>query len=204
MRLPWLLLAAVSGALLLAACTEDEPPPEADPQLARIESIETEDGLRLDARHFAASGERLVILLHMYPADQSSWYGFAEELQALGLDALTLDFRGFGDSDGDKDPGDADRDVRAALAFARARGFERIVLVGASLGGTAAIVAAAEDAEGVDGVATLSAPLAMNGLDAEDVIADVRAPITLIAAEGDLSGAESLGECGAPRIGPRG
>ena len=32
----------------------------------------------------------------------------------------------------------------------------------------------------------------MHDLDAEDAIAEVDAPITLVAAEGDLSGAESL------------
>lgn len=189
MRLLWVVLAAWGAALLLAACDSDgdaAPRPEG----ARVETIETEDGLLLDARHFVASGERLVILLHMFPADQSSWFEFATELQTRGFDALTLDFRGYGASEGDKDVGDADRDVRAALAFARDRGFDHVALVGASMGGAAAIVAAA--AEPVDGVAALSAPVTMGDLDAEDAIAEVQAPIALVAAEGDLSGAESL------------
>ena len=186
------LLALVGSALLLAACTGDDEQTTtpAYHEAARVETLEASDGVRLDARHFAAAGERLVILLHMYPADQTSWFGFAEELQARGIDALTFDFRGYGESDGEKDPGVADLDARAALGFARARGFGRVVLIGASMGGTAAIVVAAD--EPVDGVAALSAPAAMAELDAATVIAGVQAPVTLVAAGDDLSGAESL------------
>ena len=193
MRPSPVLIALAGLALLLAACSGDDDDPPPAPVLheaARVETLETSDGLRLDARHFPASGERLVVLLHMYPADQTSWFGFAEELQSREIDALTFDFRGYGASDGEKDPGVADVDARAALAFARDRGFERVVLVGASMGGTAAIVLAADEA--VDGVVALSAPAAMSELDAASVIAGVEAPITLVAADDDLSGAESL------------
>ncbi len=201
------VFAALTAALLLAGCDAGEAAPAAVPELARVETITTADGLDLDARLFAAAssapdvGQRLVILLHMYPADQTAWFAFAGELQALGIDALTLDFRGFGASAGDKDPNDADRDVRAAVAFARERGYERIVLVGASMGGTAAIVAAADTP--VDGVVALSAPVAMRSLDAAAVVAELRMPLTLVAAEGDLAAAESLREL-AERAGLRG
>ena len=197
MRLTAVLVALAGCALLLTACRGDDEPAttSAHHEAARVETLETTDGVRLDARHFPATGERLVILLHMYPADQSSWFGFAEELQTRDVDALTFDFRGYGESGGEKDPGVADLDARAALAFARERGFERVVLIGASMGGTAAIVVAAD--EPVDGVVALSAPAAMAELDAATVIADVRAPITLVAAGEDLSGAESLRDLAA-------
>ena len=200
MRLPPALVAlvALAGlALLLTACPRGDEPATVPVyhEAARVESIETSDGLRLDARHFPAAGERIVILLHMYPADQTSWFGFAEVLQGRGIDALTFDFRGYGVSAGEKDPGVADLDARAALAFARARGFERIVLIGASMGGTAALIVAAD--ESVDGVVALSAPAAMAELDAAAVIGDVEAPITLVAADEDLSGAESLRDLAA-------
>jgi pimeloyl-ACP methyl ester carboxylesterase len=191
------LLVIVGSALLLVACSgdDDEPATSTYHEAASVEALDASDGVRLDARHFPAAGERLVILLHMYPANQTSWFGFAEELQARGIDALTFDFRGYGMSGGEKDPGVADLDARAALAFARARGFERVVLIGASMGGTAAIVVAADEA--VDGVATLSAPAAMSELDAATVIAGVQAPVTLVAANDDLSGAESARDLAA-------
>ena len=197
MRLPLVLVAVVGSALLLTACPGGDEPATAPVyhEAARVEIIETSDGVRLDARHFPAAGQYLVILLHMYPADQTSWFDFATELQERGVDALTFDFRGYGASQGEKDPGVADLDVSAALALAHERGFERVVLIGASMGGTAAIVVAA--AEPVDGVVALSAPAAMAELDAASVIGNVEAPITLVAANEDLSGAESLRDLAA-------
>ena len=152
---------------------------------ATKETITTDDGLRLDARLFAADPERLVILLHMYDANQQSWFGTASMLRDRGISALTLDFRGYGASEGDVEPADIDRDMRAALSFAHARGYRHIVLVGASMGGTAAIVTAAK--EPVDGVITLSAPDLFRGLDASKAAKDVRVPLAMIAAKGDTS-----------------
>ena len=181
---------------LLAACGDDGTPAEPQPvNGASIESITTEDGLRLDARLFraqAAEGpQRLVILLHMYPADQRSWFDFARELQAAGdASALTLDFRGYRASEGSKQVAKIDRDVRAAVAFARGRGYGSIALVGASMGGTAAIMVAAE--KPVAGVITLSAPITFRGLDAESAVQSLSMPLAALAARGDAAAKHSL------------
>ena len=191
-----LLAAGLLLATLVAACGDDGTPPAPEPaQGASIESISTEDGLRLDARLFraepAGGSRRLVILLHMYPADQSSWYGLARDLQADGgASALTLDFRGYGASEGSKDVGKIDRDVRAAIAFARERGFESIALVGASMGGTAAIMVAAEAP--VAGVIALSAPVSFSGLEAESAVQRLSVPLAVLAARGDRAARDSL------------
>ena len=196
-RLPLPLLAFSLLALVafVGACGGDAEPEAPQPVAgASIEAIETEDALILDARLFAADADgtagRLVILLHMFPADQTSWFEIAVELQDRGVSALTLDFRGYGASGGSKEVGMIDRDVRAALAFSRERGFERVVLIGASMGGTAAIVVAAE--EPVDGVMALSAPVSFRGLDAGEVVASVPAPLLVVASEGDISAANAL------------
>ena len=193
--LPGLRLASallLACAALLAACrTQGDAGPETQPVAgASLETIRTDDGVSLDARLFEADPERVVILLHMFPADQTAWYPFARQLQSRGISALTLDFRGYGASGGEQDPGEIDHDVRAAIAFARDRGFDGIVLVGASMGGTAAIVVAVD--ESLDGVAVLSAPSRMRGLDAKSTIAGVTCPLTLIAAEGDLAAMNAL------------
>lgn len=193
--LPGLRLASallLACAALLAACRpQGDEDPEPQPVAgASLETIRTDDGVNLDARLFEANPERLVILLHMFPADQTAWYPFARQLQQRGVSALTLDFRGYGASGGEQDPGEIDHDVRAAIAFARDRGFDGIVLVGASMGGTAAIVVAVEGS--VDGVALLSAPSRMRGLDAKSTIGGVTCPLTLIAAEGDLAAMNAL------------
>jgi pimeloyl-ACP methyl ester carboxylesterase len=125
----------------------------------------------------------------MYPANQESWFPTAEMLRGRGISALTLDFRGYGASEGDIEPGDIGHDVRGALNFAHNRGYKHVILVGASMGGTAAIVTAAS--EPVDGVITLSAPVQFRGLDAGAVVQQVRAPLAVVASTGDTSAAES-------------
>ena len=193
--LPLLPVVALLAALGVA-CGDDGTAESPEPVAgASIESIETEDGLRLDARLFAVgpsdAPDRLVIFLHMSPADQSSWYDLAREIQVEGAaSALTLDFRGYGASEGDRNVAQIDRDVRAALAFARDRVYRSVALVGASMGGTAAIIVAAE--EPLAGVITLSAPVRFRGLDAGSAVVRVAAPLAVMAARGDRSAVESL------------
>ena len=154
----------------------------------------TEDGLVLSGTSFGA-GVTGVVLAHMYPADQSGWFSFAQRLGGQGYQALTFDFRGYGESEGEKDIGNLDRDVEAAVAEIQALGAERLVLIGASMGGTAGLIAAASEpvwpgfgeGAGAAGVVTLSAPLAFRGLDARAALPDVRVPVLLLAAEGDQS-----------------
>jgi pimeloyl-ACP methyl ester carboxylesterase len=125
----------------------------------------------------------------MYPANQESWFPTAEMLRDRGISALTFDFRGYGASEGDVEPSDIEHDVRGAIAFAHDRGYEQVLLVGASMGGTAAIVTAASDP--VDGVLALSAPVQFRGLDAKDAAAKLSVPLAVVASKGDTSAEES-------------
>ena len=157
-------------------------------------TFQTEDGLALSGTSFGA-GVTGVVLAHMYPADQSGWFSFAQRLGGQGYRALTFDFRGYGESEREKDIGNLDRDVEAAVAEIQALGAEQLVLIGASMGGTAGLIAAASEpvwpgfgeGAGAAGVVTLSAPLAFRGLDARAALPDVRVPVLLLAAEGDQS-----------------
>lgn len=190
-----LLAALLLLAATAVACGGGEPPrPAPVVEGASVAALHTTDDLQLDARLYPADGGRLAILLHMYPADQTSWSESARALQASGVSVLTFDFRGFGASEGDKDADEIERDVRAALAFARERGYREIVLVGASMGGTAAIVVAADQPAGGElvGVIALSAPAEFGGLDAQEVVGDVAVPLSLIASRGDTSARDSL------------
>ena len=103
------------------------------------------------------SGSTGVVLGHQYLSDHCELIDFARRLAAAGYRALTIDFRGFGASTG----GAAyryDRDVAAATARLRADGATRVELVGASMGGTAVLVAASTIAPSVDEVVSLSGP----------------------------------------------
>jgi pimeloyl-ACP methyl ester carboxylesterase len=140
-------------------------PPEVD--------FPSTDGTLLSAHRFG-DGPDWVILAHMFPTDQTSWFPLAETLATRGYSVLTFDFRGYGDSHGVKEIYKIDRDLAAAVHFARANGARRIVLIGASMGGTAALKVAA--AEPVDGVIALSPPMTFFGLSSEESLPKIRAP----------------------------
>jgi pimeloyl-ACP methyl ester carboxylesterase len=153
-------------------------------------------GIRLEGR-IMGDGPVAVVLSHMYPADQRSWWDFAEVLAEEGYTALAYDFRGYcpggraGCSSGDQDIPRIWQDVVAAVAFVRSRGADRVVLIGASMGGTASLVAAAQPSVGPSAVVTLSAPVSFEGLAATpDVLARVSAPKLFVAGVGDPNGAE--------------
>jgi predicted alpha/beta-hydrolase family hydrolase len=128
----------------------------------------------------------------MQPADQSSWFEFADILAGNGYGVLTFDFRGYcpggdaGCSKGTKDVDSISRDVAGAASFLRARGIDTIALVGASMGGTASLVVAGAEGNEVAAVVTLSAPQSIEGLAvAPDVLASITAAKLFIAGDGD-------------------
>ncbi len=141
--------------------------------------IHTPDGLVLEAERFGV-GEDFVVLAHMRPSDQASWFSFAGLLAGEGYTAITFNFRGYGNSDG---AGFAvDVDIVAAVDAAFELGARRVFVMGASMGGTAAI--AASDRREIAGVVSLSAPSEFMGVDA---VAAARSgvPMLLVAAQDD-------------------
>jgi pimeloyl-ACP methyl ester carboxylesterase len=193
-------------ALLLVACGEEEEapaaptvPPEATAPPAATAtapvaegeavSFETEDGVAIRGYLFG-SGDTAIILSHMRPNDQRAWFDFARELADQGYTALTYDFRGYGETGGDKELGLIDRDLSAALTFMEKRGYSRIYLVGASMGGTASLIVAAR--EDVAGVVAVSAPARFEGLEADAAVAEIEEPKLFIASLNDRDAFTSL------------
>ena len=81
----------------------------------------------------------------------------AEALVGDGFDVITYDARGHGSSEGESTLGDDEQhDVAAAVMAARER-TPNVVLVGASMGGIAALRYAATD-DDLAGVVTVSCP----------------------------------------------
>jgi alpha/beta superfamily hydrolase len=168
------------------------PPSETGPDSYEIVSFTTDDGVALSGRLYG-TGTRAVLLAHMYPADQTSWHAQALSLSAQGYLVLTFDFRGYGQSEGDKDVRYLDRDVSAGAMYLRSAGADEVVLVGASMGGTASLKAAAQlqtlSSVRIAGVATFSAPVEFMGLSASAAVPDIVLPMLLVAAQDD-EGAE--------------
>lgn len=189
-----IVLVPLIGLALFAVCV---PRCRAlEPEPVTFESI---DGVRLQGTLFG-SGERGVILAHMYPADQQSWFPMARMLAGKGYRVLTFDFRGYGKSGGKKVISEIDRDLLGAYRFLAPK-VKEVFLMGASMGGTAAIRVAAR--EKVAGVVSLSAPVAFRGLSAREAIVRVRAPCLFVAAKGNRSAAQSAERLHALAQGPK-
>ena len=172
--------ATAALCVVLAACTgpgPGEPPPGETVRFTTGDGVELVGDLHGD-------GDVGVILLHMFQSDRTAWSSFAALLADEGFTALTFDFRGYGDSGGDRVVEDIWRDALAAVRFMRGRGFDRIILVGASMGGTAALVVAAR--EGLEAVVTLSAASSFMGLSIPpEAVELIEEPKLFVAAQGD-------------------
>jgi predicted alpha/beta-hydrolase family hydrolase len=166
----------------------ESPPPTPVP--GEAVTFRASDGVRIAGRLFG-DGHVGVVLGHSIDYDQTEWWNFAEVLANQGVAAMTIDFRGYcpngeaGCSD-DGSTADAWQDLLAGAEFLRERGVRQIVLAGASMGGTAAILAAADARPNVSGVITLSSPTACCGMEADQtLVSAIRAPMLFIAGRFD-------------------
>jgi esterase/lipase len=187
------VLALLAAAVALAACNQAEAIRAKALEESTAVTFASTDGVRLAGRLFGPEHPRTgVVLAHMLPADQSSWFEFADMLAGNGYGVLTFDFRGYcpggdaGCSGGSKDVSAIWQDVAGAASYLRGRGADTIALVGASMGGTASLVVAGQEGTGVAAVVTLSAPQSIEGLAvAPDVLANISAAKLFIAGNGD-------------------
>ncbi|HKN80774.1 MAG TPA: alpha/beta fold hydrolase [Actinomycetota bacterium] len=185
-----LLLAAIA----LVACGGPPPP---DLSGSHAVTFESRDGVTLEGRLFG-DGSTGVVLSHMRPADQRSWFAFANRLADQGYLVLTYDFRGYcpggegGCSQGEPQISAIWQDVLGAMDFIRSQGASTVALIGASMGGTASLVAAGQEGTDVAVVVTLSAPESIEGLNADAALLQrVDANKLFIAGLGDASAAAS-------------
>jgi pimeloyl-ACP methyl ester carboxylesterase len=156
---------------------------------ARAIRFRTRDGVRLSGA-VVGSGPVGAVLIHEWPRDYCGWMPYAGYLSRHGVRALLFDLRCFGRSacpDGGR--GHAIADVAAAMAELRRRGARRVALVGASMGGAIAVVAAARlhPAAVVDVSGELDTTALTPGIDANAGAAahGVTAPALFAVARGD-------------------
>ena len=144
------------------------------------------DGTRL-AGHRFGRGTTAVVFAHEVLGGACRWIPYARQLARLGYLTIAFDFRGYGSSQ--RRRGTAGlrlpSDVIAAAKKSRALGATKVVLVGASMGGTAVLVAAARADPSVDGVISLSAPSTFGRMDGVAAARRLRTPILYIAGDKD-------------------
>jgi pimeloyl-ACP methyl ester carboxylesterase len=114
-------------------------PPDAP---ARAIRFETADGVTLNGA-IAGTGPVGAVLIHEFPGPMCGWWPYAAYLSRHGVRALFFDLRCFGESECNGGRGHATADVAAAVKALHKDGARSVALVGASMGGAIAVVAAA-------------------------------------------------------------
>jgi alpha-beta hydrolase superfamily lysophospholipase len=149
----------------------------------------TADGVRLVGHRFGGvrpGARSAVVLAHQSGGDLCEWAPFARTLASQGVFVFAFDFRGHGFSKGRPTYGRLGVDVAAAVKAVRGLGARQVSVAGASLGGIAAVVAAANIRPPLAGVAAVSAPATIAGrLNALPAAPRVRVPALFVAAEED-------------------
>ncbi|HET8840650.1 MAG TPA: alpha/beta fold hydrolase [Ktedonobacteraceae bacterium] len=182
--------------LLLAACSSGSPAQEATPIPtippvptppnipSHLVSFSTEDHIKL-AGLLYGQGTTMVICSHMSESSLADWRdsGIPERLAALGYQVLVYDFRGYGGSDGDVDPASLGTDLDAAVRFAHQQGATKIVLMGASMGGTASLTVAVKTP--VAAVVSLSGPQSFGVGVSDTELKAMTVPKLFLASEED-------------------
>jgi pimeloyl-ACP methyl ester carboxylesterase len=186
------LLALALGALL-AVGVQPASPAAAHPCVEKDEVwFRAADGTKLVGHRFGGKrpGARTaVVLAHMSEGDLCVWVRYARRLAGSGFFVFPFDFRGHGFSHGLENHSSSPADVVAAVRAVRALGARKVVVVGASLGGIAAIVAAPTLRPAVQGIVSVSGPAAIAGeLNARRLAPRLRVPTLYLAAERDQSG----------------
>jgi pimeloyl-ACP methyl ester carboxylesterase len=150
------------------------------------------DGTRLVGHRFG-TGTTAVVLAHQSDGNLCQWIPYARRLAGLGYLALVFDLRGYGASQVRHYPANQrlGGDVAAAAREARALGARKVFLLGASLGGSAVVAAAANAKPPVAGVISVSSSADL--VDALGSARRVRVPALVIAAEGDRDFAPDVG-----------
>ena len=221
------LLVIVTAALLLTGCTAAATPEPA----VTFESLpEPADAARTPAAmcandslagtaHWTASdgawfetgvigeGETVAVFIPQSGSDYCGFTEFAVLLADHGIQSVLINLCGVrtticGVEDNVVSSGA--HAVLVAAEQARAAGATRVVAVGASMGGTTAVVAAAlaSDDGRLDAVADLSGPIAFAGIDTTPLVGAVEIPMFLAASGNDsVVTADALEQLGAASAG---
>lgn len=142
------------------------------------------DGTRL-VGHVYGSGPTAIVLVHQRDGVMCQWTSYAQRLAKLGYRTLTIDLRNYGDSQERHYPANMryGGDVVGAIKYVRAKGAKKVFVLGASMGGSAAIDGAANARPAVNGVVSVSG--AADLVDAIEAVKRVQVPSLFVAGAGD-------------------
>jgi pimeloyl-ACP methyl ester carboxylesterase len=144
-----------------------------EPGTARRLTIDSA-GITLDAAVFG-EGPVGIVLAHESDGSLCNWASIAPDLADEGFRVLIFDFG---------EPATVASDMHAATEKIRELGANKIVLGGASLGGTVALMTAGQT-RNVVGAFSLSAPAVYGNAEGLPAVRRFRAPVLFVAAEDD-------------------
>ncbi|NUS17973.1 MAG: hypothetical protein HOY69_42350 [Streptomyces sp.] len=128
----------------------------------------------------AGQGSTALVLAHQADGDVCQWVPDAVDLSHDGYRVIAV-----------QSAGSEVAELTAAVTYARSKGAHKVLLVGASKGGTAVLTSAGTVTPPVDAVVSLSAPADYNGMDAAGTVPGLTMPVFYMAAEGDTDFATS-------------
>jgi pimeloyl-ACP methyl ester carboxylesterase len=149
----------------------------------RVVTMRTADDIVLRGVEYG-TGPNGIVLAHEYRSSLCLWDPISQRLAAEGYHVLAIDQRGYGMS-ASGPAALSHNDILAAATELRARGATRLVLMGASFGGTNVLTAAPQLEPPADGVVSLSGPAVADKTDALTAIAAIRNPVLLLAGTTD-------------------
>lgn len=151
------------------------------PEQAKTGSVTFPGADGQDVEAFATgSGSTALVLAHQADGDVCQWVPQAMDLAKDGYRVVAVNSAGSEVSE-----------LTAAVRYARAKGAAKVLLVGASKGGTAVLSAAGVITPKVDAVVSLSAPARYGAMDASSVVPTLTMPVFYMAADLDSSFADS-------------
>jgi pimeloyl-ACP methyl ester carboxylesterase len=196
-RVPRPLLAAVVVVLAMAGCAGGDKAASAtagsSPTLSDGQSC---GGLLAQARPATfgpdradlsgvvlGSGHVGLVLAHQSGGDHCQWAVYALQQVKAGYQVMLFDFAGSGDSAATGTANDVA--VVAAADYLRAHGAQTVLLIGASMGGTAVLSAATKITPPVAGVISLSGPAGFAGVSALTAVRHLAVPVLYAACDHD-------------------
>jgi pimeloyl-ACP methyl ester carboxylesterase len=153
----------------VASCVTDEEQVAGGVRLPAADPSATVDALVL------GHGSTGLVLANMSDTDLCDWKPLADEWSQKGYQALIFNYSGTGPA----------KDMLSGAAELRRRGATKIFLIGASMGGTAALGAGAAARPAVAGVISLSGPAAYAGVDAAAAVRKLTVPVLFLVGEND-------------------
>ncbi len=106
-------------------------------------------------------GNLVVVLAHGHTQSHVEWDYFNEILIDHGYSTMRFDFRGHGGSSGTENFATIGDDVKTVIDFLKQEGFNQIVCIGSSMGGSACLAAAVTTE--IQGLVSLSGPMNIPG-----------------------------------------